>query len=122
MTLKGDHSAAVAVDGSLFSNTPSTELESVFVESPSTMKRQSGTFIRQSKRPMYCRNAYMHYLVRKMISYNPYVSLQEILRVLEEKHVDCKEVTVAKVRLDERSLFITSMKDIIPVFSEMRTD
>lgn len=77
--------------------------------------------VKQSKRAMYCRNAYMHFLVRKLIESNPYISLRSILAVLSSKRVDCKEVTVAKARADERARLITSLKNLLSSFLEMRT-
>ena len=67
----------------------------------------------RSKRPMYCRNAYMHYLVKCLVKSNPYISLQSIIDVLEKKHVEYKTISVSKARADERSHYITSMKDIV---------
>lgn len=88
---------------------------------PPSKRSRAGMNDKQSKRAMYCRNAYMHFLVQKMVELNPYISLRSILQVLNSKQVDCKESTVAKARTDERSRFITSMKNIIPAFFEMST-
>lgn len=74
-----------------------------------------------SKRPMYCRNAYMHYIVKQLIKNNPYISLRSILTVLESKHIECKEVTVSRFRMEERAKFITPMKSIISSFQTIRT-
>lgn len=110
------------MDGSLFSQSASTDLESVLVESRGATKRQSKYAVRQSKRPMYCRNAYTHYLVRKIVMYNPYISLQEILHILEERHVECKDVTVSKIRIEERQKLLTPMKDVVSALTELRMD
>lgn len=67
----------------------------------------------QSKRPMYCRNAYMHYIVKQLIKQNPYISLRAILSTLESKHIECKEVTVSRYRSMERAKYITPMKDLL---------
>lgn len=69
--------------------------------------------ITHSKRPMYCRNAYMHYIVKQLVKRNPYISLRSILNILESNHVECKEVTVARSRSEERAKYITPMKDLI---------
>lgn len=92
------------------------------VDIPSSSKRSKMiSDEKQSKRAMYCRNAYMHFLVRKLIESNPYISLRSILAVLNSKRVDCKEVTVAKARADERARLITSLKSLLPSFLEMRS-
>ena len=67
----------------------------------------------QSKRPMYCRNAYMHDIVKQLIKQNPYISLRTILLILESKHIECKEVTVSRYRNTERAKYITPMKDLL---------
>ena len=62
---------------------------------------------------MYCRNAYMHYIVKQLIKQNPYISLRTILLILESKHIECKEVTVSRYRNTERAKYITPMKDLL---------
>ena len=69
---------------------------------------------------MYCRNAYMIYLVRKLVASNPYVSLQSVLRILEDRHIEFKEVTVSKFLAQERAQYITPMKDLVASFKKMR--
>lgn len=99
--------------GNMFSLASGDSFESRST-SPSSKRTGSTLEWMRSKRPMYCRNAYMHYLVKQLVKHNPYISLQSILDVLEEKHVEYKTISVAKARSDERSLYITSMKDIVP--------
>ena len=69
---------------------------------------------------MYCRNAYMIYLVQKLVASNPYVSLQSVLRILEDRHIEFKEVTVSKFLAKERAKYITPMKDLVASFKKMR--
>ena len=99
--------------GNMFSLTSGDSFES---KNTLASSKRGGSTLEwmRSKRPMYCRNAYMHYLVKQLVKHNPYISLQSILDVLEEKHVEYKTISVAKARSDERSLYITSMKDIVP--------
>ena len=51
--------------------------------------------------------------MKQLVKNNPYISLQSIIDVLEKKHVEYKTISVSKARADERSLYITSMKDIV---------
>ena len=88
---------------------------------PSSVKRPgTPSDARQSKRPMYCRNAYMIYLVRKLVASNPYVSLQSVLHILDDRHIEFKEVTVSKFLAKERAQYLTPMKDLVNSFKKMR--
>lgn len=97
---------------SIPSSTSDIKEESSSAPSPQKKNPRAKERLR-SKRPMYCRNAYMHYIVKKLVKNNPYISLQSIIDVLEKKHVEYKTMSVSKARADERSLYITSMKDIV---------
>lgn len=107
-------------DLSPFFNSVTPMLNPLFMSSGSVKRPGAPSDARQSKRPMYCRNAYMVYLVRKLVANNPYVSLQSVLHILDDRHIEFKEVTVSKFLAKERAQYITPMKDLVTSFKKMR--
>ena len=67
----------------------------------------------QSKRPIYNKNVYIQYLIDHLVQANPYISLPEILNVLDQRQIQYKETTVANLRKKSRSRYITSLDDLL---------